>query len=182
MPPSLRCALTLALMIVGGRAAADGPALGRIAAPEEIQRIDIEVMPDGRGLPAGEGRVSAGAALFAERCASCHGEKGHGGSNGSLAGEALHSPQAFAEDRSLKKTVGNYWPYATTVFDYIRRAMPYDRPGSLSDVEIYDVTAYVLYLNGLLDEDQTIDRRSLAAIEMPARRSFRAADAGRDVP
>jgi len=151
--------------------------LGTPASAEDIRRIDIDVMPDGRGLPEGGGTAKRGAEIYAAACAHCHGEAGHGGPNGSLAGEPLHSASELAADRSLTRTVGNYWPFATTLFDYIRRAMPYDRPGSLSDDEVYAVTAYVLYLNDLTGEDTRIDARTLPAISMPARERFTPASA-----
>ena len=137
-----------------------------------IQRIDIDVLPDGRGLPGGSGDITVGKAVYERTCQHCHGEQGHGGPHGSLAGEPLYDPGELAADPKLKRTVGNYWPYATTVFDYIRRAMPFDRPGSLGDDEVYAVTAYVLYLNGLLDEDAVLDAQTLPGIEMPAKSFF----------
>ncbi len=170
-------AVVVALLAQSAVADNETPALGRAAAPEDIERIDIDIMPDGRGLPSGEGRVSDGAALYADKCQACHGANGHGGPNGSLAGEPLHTPQELAADRSLKKTVGNYWPHATTLFDYIRRAMPYDKPGSLTDAEVYDLTAYILNLNGLVDDSEVVTRESLPRIEMPAQRYFRSARA-----
>lgn len=165
------------LIAVGAHSALSdsaSPAIGRNVTPEELLRIDIDVMPDGRGLPQGQGRVSSGAEIYAQKCEVCHGIERHGGSNGSLAGEAFHSAAAFATDRSLKKTVGNYWPYATTLFDYVRRAMPYDAPGSLTDSEVYDLTAYILHLNGLIEASAILDRESLPRITMPARRYFKA--------
>ena len=170
---SILCSLLLAVIARSALAANDAPGLGRAATPEDIERIDVDIMPDGRGLPRGEGRVAAGEGIYAEKCEACHGVDGHGGPNGSLAGEALFTPAELAADRSLKKTVGNYWPYATTLFDYIRRAMPYDRPGSLSDGEVYDLTAYILHLNGLFEASDVLDRDSLPRVEMPAKRYFR---------
>jgi cytochrome c len=180
MVRSILSAVLMAAIAPPALTAVDPPALGRTATPEDIRRVDIDVMPDGRGLPRGEGRVSAGAAIYADRCEACHGAGGSGGPNGSLAGAPLYTPRELAADRSLEKTVGNYWPYATTLFDYIRRAMPFDRPGSLSDAEVYDLTAYILHLNGLVDASQTVDRESLPQIEMPAKRYFDAAAVRRD--
>lgn len=179
----VRSILGAMLMAMFARAvcADEAPALGRTATPEDIRRIDVDVMPDGRGLPRGKGRVPAGAEIYREKCEACHGVEGRGGPNGALAGEPLHTPRELAADRSLNKTVGNYWPYATTLFDYVRRAMPYDRPGSLANEEVYDLTAYILYLNGLIDVSHSLDHESLPRVQMPAQRYFEAARAGGDV-
>jgi len=146
--------------------------LGRSATPQEIEAWDIDVMPDGTGLPPGEGAVVTGAAIYAAQCARCHGESGTEGPFDRIAGRLAGDAFPFAEDPTIKKTVGNYWPYATTLFDYTRRAMPLDRPGSLSDDEVYAVTAYVLFLNELIPENATLDAASLPGIEMPARDRF----------
>jgi S-disulfanyl-L-cysteine oxidoreductase SoxD len=146
--------------------------LGRAATPEEIAALDIDVMPDGTGLPPGEGTVAAGAALYAARCAQCHGAAGEGvrGAGDVLAGwshaDIFDAPGEAGNER--KKTIGSYWPFATTLFDYIRRAMPFDRPGSLTDPEVYAVTAYLLQLNGIIPADAVIDARILPAVRMPA--------------
>jgi mono/diheme cytochrome c family protein len=130
--------------------------------------------PDGRGLPAGQGGVAAGERLYAERCQSCHGELGTGGSGGHLAGRsALAGPHP-------DRTVGNYWPYATTVFDYIRRAMPPQAPWSLTADETYALTAYVLHLGGVLPADAVLDARSLPAVRMPNREGFVPSPEARD--
>jgi len=133
--------------------------LGRAVSDSEIAAWDIDVGPDGAGLPEGRGSVSVGERIYGERCATCHGDRGVGGSFDALAGD----------DR---QTIGSHWPYATTIFDYVRRAMPFDRPGSLEDDEVYAVTAYLLYLNGLIARDGVIDAESLAAIRMPALNRF----------
>jgi cytochrome c len=156
--------------------------LGRPVSPETIARIDIDVMPDGRGLPAGGATAAEGRAVYEASCEQCHGAEAHGGPNGSLAGEPVHSPEDIAADRTLKRTVGNYWPYATTLFDYVRRAMPYDRPGSLSDQEVYAVTAYVLFANGLVDENTQINAETLPGIRMPLQSLFTPATAWEDKP
>jgi cytochrome c len=179
-----RLARTLAMLAVFPQPAVfagETPALGRAVTADEIRRIDVDIMPDGRGLPPGEGRVSAGAGTYRQRCEACHGTDGQGGPGGSLAGEPLHRPEELAADRSRKKTVGNYWPHATTLFDYIRRAMPQDAPGSLTDAEVYDLTAYILHLNGLHAASDVLDRESLLGIEMPAKRFFQAAAPGRPI-
>lgn len=181
MVRAVKGALLLMALVADGAFADDTPALGLDVTDEEIRRIDIDVMPDGRGLPPGEGRVAVGAEIYGSKCEACHGVRGHGGASGSLAGEPLHSPADLAGDRSLKKTVGNYWPHATTLFDYIRRAMPQDAPGSLTDTEVYHLTAYILHLNGLLTESEVLDQESLPGIEMPARRYFKSAASGAPV-
>jgi cytochrome c len=150
--------------------------IGSTPTAAEIERVDIDVMPDGRGLPAGSGTVAAGQVLYDAACSHCHGSAGRGGPYGSLAGAPAYSPAEFAADKSLERTVGNYWPYATSLFDYIRRAMPFDKPGSLDSDEVYAVTAYLLYLNELIARSAVMDRGTLPLVEMPARQYFRAAD------
>lgn len=148
--------------------------MGRTATPEEIARVDIDVMPDGTGLPAGEGSVHEGREIYATRCAACHGSEGEGASAGALVAEG--DPHAFvAGDHPGafgRRTVGNYWPYATTLFDYVRRTMPFDRPGSLEDSEVYAVVAWILWRNDLIEEDAVMTASSLPRVEMPARDRF----------
>ena len=142
--------------------------IGRAATPAEIAAWNIDVGGnDGANLPPGGGTVEHGKTVFAEQCASCHGDKGQGGTGDRLVGGqgTLASPKPV-------KTVGSYWPYAPTLFDYIRRAMPMNAPQSLSDADVYAVSAYVLHLNGLLPADATIDAKSLSAIKMPNREMF----------
>lgn len=148
---------------------------GRPATPEEIARLDIDVRPDGRGLPAGHGTPAQGAAIYASRCAVCHGPEGEGtplagALVGRTPGDVFDFGEASGRDRT--RTVGNYWPYATTLFDYVRRAMPFDQPGSLSDEEVYAVSAYLLHRNDLLPEDAVLDSASLPRVRMPARDRF----------
>ncbi|MBD0260390.1 MAG: cytochrome c [Cytophagales bacterium] len=137
--------------------------LGRPATAAEIGRLDHDVRPDGTGLPAGSGTVAAGKAVYAAKCAACHGITGV---------EGPHSRLVARADHAKEKTVGNYWPYATTLFDYIRRAMPYNAPGSLTDEEVYGVTAFLLRANGLIDSTAVLDARTLPAVAMPARPRF----------
>ncbi|HTK28689.1 MAG TPA: cytochrome c [Vicinamibacterales bacterium] len=141
--------------------------VGRPATPNELKAIDIDVEPDGRGLLPGRGTAAEGKAVYAARCVTCHGATGREGPQDVLAGGAgsLASPKPL-------KTVGSYWPYATTVWDYIHRAMPFDHPGTLSVDDVYSVTAYVLFLNGLVGEQQVIDQATLPAIAMPNRKGF----------
>ncbi len=145
--------------------------LGRAATPAEITAWDVDVMPDGTGLPEGSGTASAGAVLFAARCAGCHGRTGKEGPNDILVGGATQG-FPFASDPRLPHTIGNYWPYATTVFDYIRRAMPPSAPGSLSNDDVYNLTAFLLHANNLIAADAVIDRQTLPKVVMPARSHF----------
>lgn len=146
--------------------------LGRTASEEEIAAWDIDVMPDGTGLPPGTGSVKDGEILYVQQCESCHGIKADGGRYEALAGRAPRQGFPFSEDPSLRYTVGNYWPYSTTLFDYIRRAMPQAIPGSLTANQTYSLVAYLLYLNELLPEDASLDAQSLTSIVMPARDRF----------
>ena len=135
---------------------------GRLASEADIKAWNIDVLPDGTGLPEGHGTVVQGRKVFAENCAACHGNNGEGGTGGALSGGA----GTLASDRPVK-TIGSFWPYSTTLFDYVRRAMPYPTPGSLSDDETYAVVAYLLNLNGILPENATLDRSSLPRVTMP---------------
>ena len=146
--------------------------IGRAASPAEIAAWDIDVGPDGAGLPPGKGTASEGAAIFASRCASCHGKTGKEGPNDALVGRLPGDAFPFAQDARTPKTIGSYWPYATTVFDYIRRAMPPDAPGTLKDDEVYALTAFLLAQNELVPADTTIDAASLPKVKMPARDHF----------
>jgi cytochrome c len=142
--------------------------IGRAATPTEIAGWNIDVGgSDGSNLPAGSGTVERGKTVFAEQCASCHGDKGQGG-----IGDRLVGGEGTLASRKPVKTVGSYWPYAPTLFDYIRRAMPMNAPESLNDTDVYAVSAYVLHMNGLVPADATLDAKSLAAIKMPNRDAF----------
>ena len=172
-------AVSLAFAIaISGADASDATAperfgIGTAAMAAEIAARNVDIMPDGEGLPVGSGSVAEGKAVYATACVQCHGIEGQGGSVAALAGGARVDPAIMAADRSIPHTIGNYWPYATTLFDYTRRTMPYDRPGSLTDNEVYAVTAYLLYLNELVESDARLDAASLARIRMPAQRFFR---------
>ena len=148
-------------------ASAESPQLGEPVSEQRIAELDLTVMPDGEGLPAGSGTAADGEAIYGRLCAACHGADGTGGINDRLAGG-----HGTLTDASPVKTVGSYWPYATTVFDYIRRAMPYTAPGSLSNDEIYSVTAYLLFLNGIVDRDDHMNAETLPQVEMPNRDNF----------
>ena len=146
--------------------------IGRPATPAEIAALDIDVGPDGVGLPPGKGTAADGAPIYAARCASCHGKTGKEGPNDILVGRLPGDVFPFAKAARAPKTIGSYWPYATTVFDYIRRAMPPDKPGALRDEEVYALTAYLLSLNELIPADAVIDAASLPKVKMPARDHF----------
>ena len=158
-----------ALVALGvGAAQAQSPDLGRPATPAEIASWDVSIAPDGRGLPPGSGSAREGAAVYARACAACHGETGAGKPNDALVG----GQGTLAGPQPALKTVGSYWPYATTLFDYVRRAMPLPAPRSLTDTEVYAVVAYLLQLNGVIGESDVIDARTLPTIRMPNRDSF----------
>jgi S-disulfanyl-L-cysteine oxidoreductase SoxD len=161
-----------AALIFGAAAsalAADGPQFGKPVTQDDVAPWDISIGPDGAGLPPGRGSVAQGEMVFAAKCQACHGEKGAGRPNDRLVGGI----GSLAPDKGPPvKTVGSYWPYATTLFDYVRRAMPWDRPKSLSDEEVYAVAAYILYLNGLIPQDAVLDAQSLPKVQMPNREGF----------
>jgi cytochrome c len=142
--------------------------LGRPATPDEIARIDISIPPDGKGLPAGSGSVSQGAAVFAQKCAVCHGAN----AEGTPSGDRLIGGIGSLNTANPLKTVASYWPYATTVFDYIRRAMPITNPQSLQNDEVYAVTAYILSVDNIVPKDAVLDAQSLPKVQMPNRAGF----------
>ena len=146
--------------------------IGRAATPDEIKKLDIDVMPDGRGLPPGRGTAAEGATIYAAKCRSCHGASGEGGSAERLVGRDSGPNFNFAMDAKLVKTVGNYWPYATTLYDYTARAMPFMQPGSLAPDETYALVAYLLALNKIVPEGAVMDQASLPKVVMPARDRF----------
>src|SRR6476646_5980758 len=148
--------------------AAESPNLGRAATPEEIAAWDISIGPNGVGLPPGSGTPKQGEAVYAAKCVACHGEKGAGKPNDQLVG----GQGTLLGDKPPVKTVGSFWPYATTVFDYVRRAMPYNESKSLANDEVYAVVAYILQLNGVIGENDTIDARTLPKVKMPNRDGF----------
>jgi S-disulfanyl-L-cysteine oxidoreductase SoxD len=147
--------------------AANGPRLGRPAASDAIHRMDISVAPDGAGLPSGSGSAAEGRATYEAQCASCHGPAGVGGAADRLTGGV----GSLASAKPIK-TVASYWPYAPTLFDYIRRAMPLTAPQSLTDDEVYGLVAYLLSIDGIVARDARLNRSSLAKIVMPNRNGF----------
>jgi cytochrome c len=158
------------LMAFGSPALAQTPdhyGIGRAATGAEIAGWNIDIGRNGENLPPGSGTVAHGHDVFAEQCSACHGEKGEGG-----LGDRLVGGQGTIATAKPIKTVGSYWPYAPTLFDYIRRAMPQNAPQSLSNDDVYAVSAYILNMNGLLPSDATLDAKTLSAIEMPNRKMF----------
>lgn len=143
--------------------------VGRAPKPDDLKAIDIAVMPDGRGLQPGSGTVAAGKAVYTSRCETCHGPTGKEGPQDIIAGG-----QGSLATSKPQKTVGSYWPYATTLWDYIHRAMPFEHPGTLTADEVYAATAYVLFLNGIVSEKDVLDQTTLAQVKMPNRNGFTA--------
>jgi S-disulfanyl-L-cysteine oxidoreductase SoxD len=141
--------------------------IGRAATPAEVAGWNIDIDRYGNNLPPGSGSASRGREVFDQQCAACHGAKGEGG-----VGDRLVGGQGTLATSDPVKTVGSYWPYAPTLFDYIRRAMPQNAPESLSNDDVYAVSAYILNLNGLLPAEATLDARTLSAIKMPNRNMF----------
>jgi len=166
--PSRLAAAASALLVLSSPALAEGPGLGRVATPDEIASWDISIGPDGAGLPPSRGTPKQGETVYAEKCVACHGEKGAGKPNDQLVG----GRGSLSGDQVPVKTVGSFWPYATTLFDYIRRAMPLNAPKSLSDDEVYAVSAYILRLNGIIGEADAIDAQILPQVQMPNRDGF----------
>ena len=157
----------MALVLMPFVFGAQGPNLGRPLTPEEVRKVDITVAPDGRGLPPGSGSVSAGATIYASRCQACHGPEGAGKPMEQLTGGV----GTLASAKPVKTPV-SYWPSATTLFDYIRRAMPTTAPQSLSNDQVYALTAYILSIDGIVAKDAVLDAKSLPLVKMPNRDGF----------
>lgn len=167
-PKSLAALALFAALVGSGVASAQtNYGIGRPATPAEIAGWNIDVAPDGRNLPPSSGTVAQGKVIFEAQCAACHGANGQGG-----LGDRLVGGNGTLATAHPVKTVGSYWPYATTLFDYTRRAMPLNAPQSLSNSEVYAVAGYMLYLNGLVAADATMDARTLMAVKMPNRDGF----------
>lgn len=174
IPGQLRSALRTSIaayafsaLAFGVALADESPGLGEPLSADAVAELNYVVMPDGSGLPVGGGSAVEGQRVFETHCIACHGEAGEGGINDRLAGG--HGSLASA---APVRTVGSYWPHATTVFDYVRRAMPYQQPDLLSDDDVYAVTAYLLYVNGIVEEDERLDAESLPAVRMPNQDGF----------
>ncbi len=159
----------------GDGASAVGYGLGHPASDSLIGAMDHDVGPDGAELPPGRGSVAEGAVLYAAQCAVCHGSEGQGMSS-ALPALVGRDPKGegfdFGNDGTLTKTIGNYWPHATTLFDYIKRAMPLTAPGSLNDDQVYALSAYLLAANEVIPDTASLDAASLRAVRMPARDRF----------
>lgn len=180
------CALVLVSVVVAAQSppgsARGNPRLGigTPATPEQIAAIDIDIKPDGTGLPSGSGTAGAGAGIYAQKCAACHGANGEGGSADALVGAEPKTSAPFGPEYERWKgtrpdvpfTIGNYWPYATTVFDYVRRAMPATAPGTLTAEETYALTAWLLAKNAIIAETDVMNRETLPRVQMPARNRF----------
>jgi S-disulfanyl-L-cysteine oxidoreductase SoxD len=160
-------ALTLAACASPPPEKGKAPAFGAPASPEDVARYDISIPPSGAGLPKGSGTAREGAKLYEQRCQVCHGARGAG-----KPADALAGGQGTLASKTPLRTVGSYWPYATTLFDYVRRAMPITAPLSLSDDEVYAVSAYLLYINGIVGEDAAMNAQSLPQVRMPNRDGF----------
>jgi mono/diheme cytochrome c family protein len=161
-------ALAFISLASAASAAQQGPyGIGRTATAAEIAGWNIDIGRDGRGLPPGTGSVTHGRDVFEQQCAACHGDKGQGG-----VGDRLAGGRGTLATSNPVKTVGSYWPYAPILFDYIRRAMPQNAPGSLSNEDVYAVSAYILHLNGLLPADAVLDAKTMAEFKMPNRNMF----------
>jgi cytochrome c len=150
--------------------------IGHTPSSDRLEQMDIDVTPDGKGLPAGSGTAAKGKDVYTRRCETCHGPTGKEGPQEILAG----GKGSLATDKP-QKTVGSYWPYATTLWDYINRAMPFDHPSTLTADEVYSAAAYVLFLNGIVGEQDTLDQTTLPKIQMPNRNGF-VSDPRPDVP
>ncbi|MDM7323598.1 MAG: cytochrome c [Thermus sp.] len=155
--------LALLGLAVGARYNLGTPITEELAAQYDIRPV---VLPDGRGLPPGEGRVEEGERIYAEKCASCHGARGEGYPFNRLVAEPF--PITLDTDPA-EFAIGNYWQYATTLYDYIRRAMPFGAPGTLTNEEVYHLVAFLLYMNGIIEADEPINQKTLPQVQMPAR-------------
>jgi len=158
---------SLWLAMMAGASRAETPNLGKPIDEAAIAPWDISILPDGTGLPKGSGTPSQGAPIFAEKCAACHGDNGKGGE-----AAAVVSDRELAGISAAQKTIRNFWPYSTTIFDFIRRAMPAQMPHSLTDDEVYALTAYILAGNKLIGANDTMDAQSLPKVKMPNRDNF----------
>jgi len=146
--------------------------IGRPPSEAELRALDTDVGPDGAGLPAGSGTVSNGRIVYSQRCVACHGPTGREGPFDVLVGRVPNDDFPFANDPTVRLTVGAYWPYATTLYDYIMRAMPFDAPGSLAPDDVYGLVALILNWNEIIGEDEVMNAATLPAVRMPSRDRF----------
>ena len=163
-------ATALALAFGAGAALAQSPGLGKPLTEADIKQWDIAILPDGSNLPPGSGTPAKGAKIFAEKCSACHGDAGKGGVAPFYP--ALVGGQPLTNGIDTVKTIANYYAYPTTIFDYTRRAMPYNMPRSLTDDEVYALTAYILALNNFIGQDDVMDANTLPKVKMPNRDNF----------
>ena len=161
------CAVALALLVSTGGACADGPGLGKPITPQELAPWDIHIMPDGTGLPPGSGTPAQGAPIYSQKCAACHGEKGEKPAPGFGPMIGLHEFKTI----DAPKTV-TYYRYATTLFDVIRRSMPFPTPKTLTNQEVYALTAYILSINKLIGENDVMNAQTLPKVKMPMADNF----------
>jgi len=166
--------ITAILIFLGKTYYPDRPAperfgFGKPVSTQEVAKLDIDIRPDGKGLPAGQGTVLPGKLIYTAKCASCHAADGR-----QIPGVKLPGPPLVSDTlaKGKPKTIGNYWPYATTLFDYLRRTMPYNAPGSLTDAEVYSLTAYLLNANQIIKADATMNAVTLPKVVMPAKKLF----------
>jgi cytochrome c len=159
--------IALGLVLCAGTGAAEGPNLGKPVTAADIAAWDISILPDGRGLPAGSGTAAQGAQIYAQKCTACHGENGVGGT-----ASALLPKGPISSINGAEKTIANFWPYSTTLFDYIRRAMPWQQPKTLTSDEVYALTAYLLVLNKVIGDNEVMNAASLPKVRMPNRDGF----------
>jgi cytochrome c len=163
------CTAVALAFALGSAEAADGPHFGQPITSADLAPWDISIGPDGVGLPPGSGTPAQGAVVYDEHgCAACHGDKGSGGVGGALVGGGSLN----TTDRDPVKLIGNYWPYATTIFDFVRRAMPWQQPKTLTDNEVYALTAYVLALNKIIGDNDLMNAETLPKVKMPNRDGF----------
>jgi S-disulfanyl-L-cysteine oxidoreductase SoxD len=172
-PKALAAAVVLTLAAAPAGLAADTPSLGKPSLGKPISEADIKgwnitVLPDGTNLPPGSGTAAQGAMIFAQKCAGCHGEGAKGGSSRTLVG----APSLTEAGIEAEKTIGNFWADPTTLFDYIRRAMPWPQPRTLSSEEVYSLCAYVFSLNKFIGENDVMDAQSLPKVKLPNKGNF----------
>jgi cytochrome c len=163
-------ATALALAFGAGAALAQSPGLGKPLSEADIKQWDIAVLPDGSNLPPGSGTPAKGATIYAEKCSACHGDAGKGGVAPFYP--ALIGGKPLTDGIDTMKTIANYYAYPTTIFDYTRRAMPYNMPRSLTDDEVYALTAYILALNNFIGQNDVMDANTLPKVKMPNRDNF----------
>jgi mono/diheme cytochrome c family protein len=161
--------LTFSFALLAWTLAAQSPkyGVGQRPTPEQIRGLGAAIAPDGTGLPEASGTAASGRSVYATHCSRCHGEKGEGS-----IGPLLFGGQGTLNTAKPVKTVGSFWPYATTVWDYINRAMPFDQPGTLKPAEVYGLVAYILNLNGIIGNDDVMNSKTLPKVKMPNRDGF----------